>query len=530
MKNTGNERKTDTTSRVWAKSISREKWILSSLLLGAGIIRSVLAFHHAGSGLFDDAYASLRYASNIVQGFGFVFNPGERVLGTTSPLFAVILAAVSKIVGVTHLEAIDLTIGVVASLGMLYYSERFLTLVGIAAEVKWTYVSVLAFLPSFLANSSSGMETPLVLLLMSLSLYLAIQDRLMAVAVVGVLLFLSRIDTGIWLLALGVHILLERRGRPMRDLALPLATFLGGVVGWLAYTKFYFGSIVPESVVGKALSHGAFERPDWHYALTLFSGLIPAQRFGAWGFAVIAIAVVLLLPTTADLWRRYHGLRPMIYFCPLYMVFFLASRAPLFSWYLIPPKWAFYLLAVYFIWRWIVPALQISPVPLQPASAMAIVGLFVFGLAINDLRSELKPPSVNTWLSISNLIEQNVRPEGRVFLEHIGLISFRTGRYIYDYGGLVTPQTNILKRQYGRGWVTKALRQYQADVVILYDNDKPLIESPTDPDAVWFRDAYKHVKDYQTPEVAIEIFFLKSSPRIISSQSPNLSESPSNPN
>lgn len=496
--------------------MSSEKWIFWSVLLGAGIIRFVLAIHQVANGLFDDAYVSLRYASNIVQGFGFVFNPGEPVLGTTSPLNAVILAVVARIVGVTHLEAIDLTVGVLASLGMLYYSERFLSLVGIAVEVKWTYLSVLAFLPSFLANSSSGMETPLVLLLMSLSLYLAIQGRLMAVAAVGVLLFLSRIDTGIWLLALGIHILLERWGRPMRDLALPLATFLGCVIAWLAYTRFYFGSIVPQSVVGKALSHGAFKRPDCHYALTLFSGLIPAQRFGAWGLAVIAIVVVLLLPTTADLWARYHGLRPMIYFCPVYVAFFLASRAPLFSWYLVPPKWAFYLLAVYFIWRWIVRAVQISPVPFQPPSAMALVGIFVFGLAINVLRSEFKPANSNAWESISNLIEQNVRPDGRVFLEHIGLISFRTGRYIYDYGGLVTPQTNVLKRQYGRAWVTKALRQYQADVVILYDDDKPLIESPSDPDAVWFRDAYKHVKDYHDPELDIRIFFLKSSPRIIS--------------
>ena len=517
------------TSSVWAESLSHEKWIFWSLLLSAGIFRTVLAIHDAANGLFDDAYVSLRYASNVVQGFGFVFNPGERVLGTTSPLFAFILAAVARIVGVAHLETIDVTLGVLASLGMLYYSERVLTLVGIPAEVKWTYLSVLAFLPSFLSNSSSGMETPFVLLLMSLSLYLAIQDRLMAVAVVGILLFLSRIDTGIWLLALGVHILLDKRGRPIRDLALPLATFLGGVIGWLAYSRFYFGSIIPQSIVGKALNHGAFERPDWHYALMFFSGLIPAQRFGAWGLAVIAVAIVLLLPATADLWRRYHGLRPMIYFCPLYVVFFFASHAPLFSWYSMPSKWAFYLLAVYFIWRWIVPALQISPVHLQPASAMALIGVFVFGLAINDLRRTFRQPNFNTWVSISNLIEQNVRPDGRVFLEHIGLFGFRTGRYIYDSGGLVTPQTNVLKRQYGRAWVTKALRQYQADVVILYDNDKPLIESPSDPDAVWFRDAYKQVKDYQTPEVEIMIFFLKSSPRIISTQPPNLSASPSNP-
>ena len=242
----------------------------------------MLAIHSAANGLFDDAYASLRYASNLAQGLGFVFNPGERVLGTTSPLHTVILATFGM-VGTTHLEAITVSLGTLASLGLLYFSERLLTRVGLVSEVKWPYLCVLAFLPSFLTNASSGMETPLVLLLMSISIYLEIQDRLVAVAIVGILLFLARVDTGIWLLALGGHILLKR-GLPLRRLAPPLLVFLSGVISWLVFSKLYFGSVIPESIVGKALNHGAFEPPDWHYGLTLLSAFVPAQRFGAWGF------------------------------------------------------------------------------------------------------------------------------------------------------------------------------------------------------------------------------------------------------
>src|SRR5271155_2471968 len=88
-----------------ATSASTDQWILWSLILAAGAIRCMLAIHSAANGLFDDAYASLRYASNLAQGLGFVFNPGERVLGTTSPLHTLMLATVIRIVGINnHLE------------------------------------------------------------------------------------------------------------------------------------------------------------------------------------------------------------------------------------------------------------------------------------------------------------------------------------------------------------------------------------------------------------------------------------------
>ena len=42
---------------------------------------------------YDDPYITYRYAANLIHGQGFVYNPAERVLSITSPLFAAILAA-----------------------------------------------------------------------------------------------------------------------------------------------------------------------------------------------------------------------------------------------------------------------------------------------------------------------------------------------------------------------------------------------------------------------------------------------------
>ncbi|MDQ6739848.1 MAG: hypothetical protein M3021_05655, partial [Actinomycetota bacterium] len=41
----------------------------------------------------DDSYITYRYAQNLPAGHGLVFNLGERVLSTTTPLYTLLLAA-----------------------------------------------------------------------------------------------------------------------------------------------------------------------------------------------------------------------------------------------------------------------------------------------------------------------------------------------------------------------------------------------------------------------------------------------------
>ena len=49
-------------------------WILSFIAIFVGILHtSLLSFVN------DDAFISLRYAKNLVTGFGLVYNAGERV-------------------------------------------------------------------------------------------------------------------------------------------------------------------------------------------------------------------------------------------------------------------------------------------------------------------------------------------------------------------------------------------------------------------------------------------------------------------
>ena len=70
------------------RAVSR--WELAALLaLLLGSAAHALYFDH----IADDAYISFRYAANLAEGHGLVFNPGEYVMGYSNFLWVAVLAA-----------------------------------------------------------------------------------------------------------------------------------------------------------------------------------------------------------------------------------------------------------------------------------------------------------------------------------------------------------------------------------------------------------------------------------------------------
>ena len=75
-----------------APGSTRSRVPVSALLVAlAGLVVGILA---AGIS-YDDAWITYRYAYNLAAGNGFVYNPGERVFGTSAPGYALALALLS---------------------------------------------------------------------------------------------------------------------------------------------------------------------------------------------------------------------------------------------------------------------------------------------------------------------------------------------------------------------------------------------------------------------------------------------------
>lgn len=69
---------------------SNRFWLLFGITAGALVIGRVFGMYIRHP--YDDAFITFRYAQNLAAGHGLVYNIGERILGTTSPLFALILS------------------------------------------------------------------------------------------------------------------------------------------------------------------------------------------------------------------------------------------------------------------------------------------------------------------------------------------------------------------------------------------------------------------------------------------------------
>lgn len=123
----------------------------------------------------EDAYISLRYARNLIEGRGLVFNPGgEGVEGITNLLWTLILAGGSWVSG---LELPELAVGLGILCGALVapiaYLWSYRELAGLMSSRWATSCTALVapllvvIAPGFAFYSASGLEVPLFALLVT---------------------------------------------------------------------------------------------------------------------------------------------------------------------------------------------------------------------------------------------------------------------------------------------------------------------------------------------------------------------------
>ena len=112
--------------------------------------------------LTDDAFISFRYARNLLEGHGLVFNPGERVEGYTNFLWTLELAGIWGLFGVrpehsAHWLSVLFTAGTLAA--MLYWVVRMPSLRH-RGLVAWMSLGLVCCSATFAVwTSAGGLET-----------------------------------------------------------------------------------------------------------------------------------------------------------------------------------------------------------------------------------------------------------------------------------------------------------------------------------------------------------------------------------
>lgn len=123
--------------------------------------------------LMDDAYISFRYAKNLSEGFGLVFNQGENVEGYTNFLWTIILSLCISI-GLSVLKS-SVVLSFISALGTMYIMVLMVYKLEYFSKQKWLAglfsVSIFSLMGSQARYVMSGMETHLFIFLLSLSIY-----------------------------------------------------------------------------------------------------------------------------------------------------------------------------------------------------------------------------------------------------------------------------------------------------------------------------------------------------------------------
>jgi hypothetical protein len=415
--------------------------------VGVLVLAAVACFLHASklaSYAFEDAYITFRYADNLARGHGFVFNLGERVLGTSTPLYTLLLAGFRMlgldppaVAGVVYAICLSLT-----ALGGWWILRRFKhpNLAALyAVMVLWGIGRSLHFF---------GMETTLYTALMFAALIAALYDRPVLTGLLTGLVCLTRYDGVVFAGVLLPLLWYRQRRFPWK------AMLTAGAVTapWFLFSWVYFGSPLPNTLGAKSGAVGVIEYMN-QSLLRLIDGLFsPVARFIRQGGlpAKLRAAIVLLIvaPTLTHTIRTLRRERLagtfLLYPVLLWLGYSLIAPPVSFRWYLLP---GMLLLLTLCLLTWGEALSGASPRlrPVFAGAAAAMVGWSLWflpsGVAAEVDRlvnTEVYRRRVKAYDLLAGWMTDHGLDDVKLLTHEPGYLSYITGNPVVDAAGLVT--------------------------------------------------------------------------------------------
>lgn len=231
--------------------------LLLCLAVTCGISLLYLINSAAGDGFawrsvpLDDVWIHQVYARSIAEGQPFAYNPGEQETGSTSPLWAFLLAP-AHVVGIPPVAFTKILCIVLTALAA-WAGWRIARAMG-ESRAGMLFAVALPLMPYFAFAAVSGTEVPLFVFLSLLAVEMLLRGRPRAGGLVTGLAILSRPE-GFLLLGAGALSIAVARPRERDRLAGAVAFLLvaGAVVApWVLYCVVATGRPLPATFYAKA--------------------------------------------------------------------------------------------------------------------------------------------------------------------------------------------------------------------------------------------------------------------------------------
>lgn len=426
--------------------------------------------------VLEDALITFRYARNLAEGRGLVFNEGERVLGTTTPLLTLVLGLLGAVFGAEWIPVIANVLMMPAAAGAGLFTFAALRALGRPPPLALAVMAAFCFHGDTLWTACGGMETPLVLFFMSASLYALARKTHRLAAVAAALLILTRIDGVIW--AIGVFLVIAIQER--RSLLRALLTGSAVVAPWALFAMLYFGTIVPHSVVAKRVIGTSVGDEFWpriarfaRWSSEYLASSSPAG--GPVGLAFFAVGAWMALRSPP---RAPFAL--VLAFSLAFPLVLCLGGSPLdFPWYLAPMGYTALILGCLGMWR--LGQVAIAAGERSAAAGWAARGtLAALCLVYAWTLAERASAEATFWRrqqinedgtrrAAGAWLARNTPPDALVAMEAVGYQAYYSERKVIDLAGLVSPAVVALRRESGTNAETffRVLRDLKPDYLLL---------------------------------------------------------------
>ena len=286
----------------------------------------------------DDAYMTFSATKHFMEGYGLVANPGEQVISTTTPLWAMFIGTLCKLTGTLPHEIYH-----PINLSFLLANSTLLFLLC----YRFTSSNILSGLSSMIFSLSShnqysaliGMETTFfvfVLLLISYLITFGKEDSIFR-GVVGYLagiLFLIRPEGALGVVLVGVLPLVRLKKIPWPEI-------IGAslvILTWWTEAYLSYGTILPQSIEAKRYSFlGVPGMALYVMAYTAVEMFVPPGL--AKDYAVAGGGFYFILMLSAICWFKLgsiqrHGFLAL--FSLFYVLAYTFGNPFMFDWYVVP--------------------------------------------------------------------------------------------------------------------------------------------------------------------------------------------------
>ena len=410
----------------------------------------------------DDTYIHLVYAKHFRDGLGLVFNPGQAVYGTTSPLWSLVLGWLGR-TGVdllTLARALSLLFGGATVVAAAVFFRRFLEAWvsphgygANRAEFAWA-LATLAFAGDvwLVRWSATGMETALATFLVTAGFAAFVGrrpwgNRVLIPSVWWSLAALARPEAAFLLVLLALRVLLSESPAHLKLerlgwVFLPVVLVHGP---WLFYAWRAYGTLVPATLAAKTAGGGGG---------SVFLSLLmrEAKAIGA----ARGIELVTLFALAPLLVSRFWVRRPDHFVLLAWMLglplLYAIRGVPAVSRYLVP------ILPLIVAYAW--GALAWLAAGARRRRAWAAAGLaFVGLLSIANSAYTYARFAVPQANAFSRDVEgtlgkfglwcrEHTPPGTEIAIPDIGAFAYYADRPVVDLAGLVTPAITPLLRRY----------------------------------------------------------------------------------